>query len=460
MSLFHKLTKQASSISSVDDIKDILNKYTYSDDVDNWISKDPSELVRLNKGICFDTASLQEKLLSDLGVEHKSMFAVSKDSINGKNYSDPSHTFVIYKDADDGLWKWMEGSWEPHRNNTISSKTSKELSSKVRQLLEQANGKPYRLSRIKRYPKSGLTIGDYYLQLLEQARKQNVKKHKGRQKKASFSDVKAIYDSLPEEQKRLLSPRGYMVDSPFTSVRYVTPDKDGFSEAYEIPSLGKHKAFVTIGVKPDSQGKGLSKKILKQLIQEARAKKIKELIYRADNSNEASQRLDTFFAGQPARVMEDSSEWCIKIPQGKKDKIFDAVVKAYKDKHGFDLSHMVMEPTDKARFSDSTINENIPDDEVGGSWARNNTIYVGNNLDKVVKKYGLDMSPEEFKKHIIAHELAHEIDNNLASDKFRKKILEQAAKEKFTTPYLEGYKDDDPKKKEEIFAEYLAKSLM
>lgn len=70
---------------------------------------------------------------------------------------------------------------------------------------------------------------------------------------SDFKSVKAIYDSLPQEQKLLLSPRGRFIDSPFTAVRVLSPDNDGFAEAYYMNGgKDKHKAFVTIGVKPEA----------------------------------------------------------------------------------------------------------------------------------------------------------------------------------------------------------------
>lgn len=192
MRLSEKLAN--SPVKSKKDIKAILDKYSYTDDIDAWVSRNPEALLSANTGICFDTAALQDKLLSDLGITHRNMFAVSKDSLSGKNYTDPSHTFVLHKDTD-GLWKWLEGSWEPYRHNKLSAKTSNKLAKQIKKLMEKDNGKSYTLHSIEKYPEEGLPIGEYYMRLLSQAKKS--KKHNEKRASATKFVKAAATKRLP-----------------------------------------------------------------------------------------------------------------------------------------------------------------------------------------------------------------------------------------------------------------------
>lgn len=137
-----------------------------------------------------------------------------------------------------------------------------------------------------------------------------------RRKAPTFEDVEAIYDSLPEEQKLLVNPHGPFVDSPFLAARYVSPDKSGFGEAYRLPTYNDDEAFVALAVRPDRQGKGEGKKILRRLAQEAKRNRIKTLLYRAANTNEASKRLATSFAGNEGEQDEEEgyTRWSIPVP--------------------------------------------------------------------------------------------------------------------------------------------------
>lgn len=126
-----------------------------------------------------------------------------------------------------------------------------------------------------------------------------------------FEEIKKIYDSLPEEQKKLVAPRGEFVNSPFVAERVLSENKDGFAEAYDF---GDNKGFVTIGVKPDSQGKGVGKEVLSALIQQARENgNLKELVYRIAKDNEASKGLISKFVNEPYKTTDEDLEYRIKL---------------------------------------------------------------------------------------------------------------------------------------------------
>lgn len=126
-----------------------------------------------------------------------------------------------------------------------------------------------------------------------------------------FEEIKKIYDSLPDEQKKLIAPRGKFVNSPFVAERVLSENKDGFAEAYDF---GDNKGFVTIGVKPDSQGKGVGKEVLSALIRQARENgNLKELVYRIAKDNEASKGLISKFVNEPYKTTDEDLEYRIKL---------------------------------------------------------------------------------------------------------------------------------------------------
>lgn len=132
------------------------------------------------------------------------------------------------------------------------------------------------------------------------------------------------------------------------------------------------------------------------------------------------------------------------------------IVNAYKNQYGFDLSHMKGKHSNKPRYNNGKVADDIPVDAYGGSWAKNNTIYLNPNMDAVAKYYGI-ADATDLQNTIIAHELAHEIYKRQATQEFIKQILEEAKKKKFTTPYLTTVPEH--KLNEETFCEYLANGL-
>ena len=63
----------------------------------------------------------------------------------------------------------------------------------------------------------------------------------------TYKDSLSVYDSLPDNEKILVAPRGRFVDSPALLIRI--SNKKGFCEIYKFngdPSIG----FITIAVSP------------------------------------------------------------------------------------------------------------------------------------------------------------------------------------------------------------------
>ena len=75
-------------------------------------------------------------------------------------------------------------------------------------------------------------------------------------------------------------------------------------------------------------------------------------------------------------------------------------------------------------------------DECAGDWTKLGWIRINPDLKSVMKRYDVVADETEFAKNIIAHELAHEVWNNIATDDFKHEVLDAAKKSNFTTKYL------------------------
>lgn len=144
---------------------------------------------------------------------------------------------------------------------------------------------------------------------------------------------------------------------------------------------------------------------------------------------------------------------------------FDRVVRAFKSRYGIDLSHMRMKWSKHPVYVDGRRSFEFPDNEHGGSWCSDGAIRINPNMRPVMERFGIGGKVSEFRRRLIAHELAHEVWHNQSDRESIKKLirdsLRQARKEKFTTPYLDTYSQDTPKKKfdSELFAEWMSDQL-
>ena len=144
---------------------------------------------------------------------------------------------------------------------------------------------------------------------------------------------------------------------------------------------------------------------------------------------------------------------------------FDDIVRAYKDRYGIDLSHMRMKSSKHPVYNNGKRSYELDDDETAGSWVNDGTIRINPNMRSVMDRFKVDGRVKDFRKGIIAHELAHEVWHNQAKQERIKKLirqsLAQAKKDNFTTKYLDTYPEDTPKNKfdSELFAEWMSHQL-
>lgn len=278
----------------------------------------------------------------------------------------------------------------------------------------------------------------------------------------NFDKVLKIYNSLPKEQQLLVAPRGRFIDSPNLLYRLLADKDKGFVELYKLPSE-KKKAFLTVAVSPEAQGKGIGKQLVQKAIEEAKLRQdIESIIYKVDNDNIASSKLGAS-VGKLKKKTPDFTEYEIdtqtqhKVSPEKK-ALIKRIINAYREKYNTDLSYMKFEDSPVAYFNNGKrvgADFNLP---FGGSWTKKKKIYLNENMEDPMKAFNIKEDKDTFTSRIIAHELAHELYNNHASDLLKQEIAKRIKDKKFTTPYLKTVKGD--KLNEEAFAEYVADSLL
>ena len=142
--------------------------------------------------------------------------------------------------------------------------------------------------------------------------------------------------------------------------------------------------------------------------------------------------------------------------------MFDIVVRAYYSKFGINLYYMKFLVDQQPVYTNGEPCYEYDVDECAGDWTSLGWIRLNPDMESVMDKYGITWhgsnDVNEFTKLIIAHELAHEVWNNIADDEFKRNILDEARKCSFNTVYLDNVRHN--KLEEETFCEYLAHKIV
>jgi len=100
--------------------------------------------------------------------------------------------------------------------------------------------------------------------------------------------------------------------------------------------------------------------------------------------------------------------------------LFDEVVSQYKTAFGIDLSYMKFKVSNQPVCNNGEPCYEYDEDECAGDWTSLGWIRLNPDMKSVMDRYGITWHGsddiEEFTKFIIAHELAHEVWNNIADD--------------------------------------------
>lgn len=138
------------------------------------------------------------------------------------------------------------------------------------------------------------------------------------------------------------------------------------------------------------------------------------------------------------------------------------VLSAYKQKFGYNLSYMKFKVDSQPVYTNGEPCYEYDEDECAGDWTSLGWIRLNPNMKSVMARYGVDWHGsddiDQFTKLIIAHELAHEVWNNIADDQFKEDVLDEARMQSFNTTYLNNVKPS--KLDEETFCEYLAHQVV
>ena len=138
------------------------------------------------------------------------------------------------------------------------------------------------------------------------------------------------------------------------------------------------------------------------------------------------------------------------------------VLSAYKQKFGFDLSYMKFKVDSQPVYTNGEPCYEYDEDECAGDWTSLGWIRLNPDMKSVMDRYGVvwhgSDDIDEFTKIIIAHELTHEVWNNIADDQFKNEMLMKAKSQNFNTEYLQTVKQN--KLNEETFCEYLAHQIV
>ena len=108
-----------------------------------------------------------------------------------------------------------------------------------------------------------------------------------------FNDVKAVINSLSDEERKHLAPNGSFKDSSSCIYRKVYKDRNnkmGFINLEVYPECDETEVFVSMAVNPKYRGKNLPKIMVDDAIDFLSDKKVKKLIWAAEKNNIASNK--------------------------------------------------------------------------------------------------------------------------------------------------------------------------
>ena len=159
-----------STITNIDQLKDFYSRCGYGTEGDpqfveeHWHFQSPAETLEKGIGICYDTAAMTHEYFQKWGIEHICLFAFTKRSLGEEYNDDPTHTFVVYKDPVDNMWKWLEGSWADFKDNDWVEANPETLIKNIGRALANSMEPPvtYYISKITRWPEQNVSMSDFY----------------------------------------------------------------------------------------------------------------------------------------------------------------------------------------------------------------------------------------------------------------------------------------------------------
>ena len=170
--------------------------------LNKWRLLSPEQIKKHRIGICYDTAAMTDKVLTDLGVEHRNYFAHSENANGWEN--DPTHAFNVYKDKH-GNWRWLEGSWGKFKGNDWKDKSRKGLVKRIVMALANESGQRQIVHEVAGFPDPGISMMDWYKEMLRMPVKDTEKNAGSRPSK---EDLWRMYDIMQADAKLSGKVRG------------------------------------------------------------------------------------------------------------------------------------------------------------------------------------------------------------------------------------------------------------
>jgi hypothetical protein len=128
-----------------------------------WRLATSKETISSGYGICWDTVEvIRDYLTTNTDIEFKMLFSYS----DGFKY--PAHTYVIYND--NGVWKWLEGSWHVFNNNKLTADSWQDAAKKITNELEKVSSVKYKTHLLDKYPKPGCDGKEFHKFCVKQRR--------------------------------------------------------------------------------------------------------------------------------------------------------------------------------------------------------------------------------------------------------------------------------------------------
>lgn len=204
----------------------------------NWHLLSPEQIKKHRIGICYDTAAMTDKVLTDLGVEHRNYFAHSENANGWEN--DPTHAFNVYKDKH-GNWRWLEGSWGKFKGNDWKDKSRKSLVKRIVMALAKESGQRQIVHEVAGFPATGTSMRDWYKEMLRMPVKDTEKKAD-----AHHPDFYRIVKKLKDEYGIDLS---HMRMKWSRHPRYINGKRS--YEFADDETVGSHSSNSTIYINPN-----------------------------------------------------------------------------------------------------------------------------------------------------------------------------------------------------------------
>lgn len=210
---------------------------------------------------------------------------------------------------------------------------------------------------------------------------------------------------------------------------------------------------------------GHAKKVLQKLVQKLRSKY--DLVYCfVDKDNYPALSLYKQL-GKVSNCLNANGQYEVEFWKTAEDSqstvskniknLFDEAVSQYMTLFGIDLSYMTFKVDSQPVYTNGEPCYEYDEDECAGDWTSLGWIRLNPDMKSVMDRYEVDGDVNQFTKTIIAHELAHEVWNNIADSQFKEAVLDGARRQSFNTVYLDTVRPS--KLPEETFCEYLAHKI-